>query len=129
VLYLRLIILSVRGGVRVDSDVLLVIDFVNLKIKSTQSFGGAYRSRMCVRVFIWVSAHTCMSICVCTVFLKKRTNYAIQYNTILYKLFFIITLYSLHSQVVVSDMLVIIHFIQIYLKIIIYFIIIYFITK
>jgi hypothetical protein len=26
---------------------------------------------VCVRVFIWVSAHTCMSICVCTVFLKQ----------------------------------------------------------
>jgi hypothetical protein len=25
-----------------------------------------------VRMFIGVSAHTCMSICVCTVFLKKR---------------------------------------------------------
>jgi hypothetical protein len=27
--------------------------------------------RMCVHVFIGVSARTCMSICVCTVFLKK----------------------------------------------------------
>jgi hypothetical protein len=29
---------------------------------------------MCVRVFIVVSAHTCMSIYICTVFLKKTTR-------------------------------------------------------
>jgi hypothetical protein len=61
----------VRGDVPVDSDALLVTDLVNLKIKPAQSFGGAHRGRVCVRVFIGVSAHTCMSICVCTVFLKK----------------------------------------------------------
>jgi hypothetical protein len=27
---------------------------------------------VCVRVFIGVSAHTCMIICVCTVFLKNE---------------------------------------------------------
>jgi hypothetical protein len=43
VLYLRLIILSVGGDVPVDSETLLVTDFVNLKIKPTQSFGGAHR--------------------------------------------------------------------------------------
>jgi hypothetical protein len=56
----------------VDSEALLVADFVNLKIKPAQSFGGAHRGRVCVHVFIGVSARTCMSICVCTVFLKKR---------------------------------------------------------
>jgi hypothetical protein len=50
----------------VHSDVFLVIDFVNLKIKSAQ---------LCVRVFIWVGAHTCMSICVCIMFLKKEKIY------------------------------------------------------
>jgi hypothetical protein len=59
------------GDVPVDSETLLVTDFVNLKIKLVQSFGGAHRGRMCVRVFIGVSARTCMSICICTVFLKK----------------------------------------------------------
>jgi hypothetical protein len=59
------------GDVPVDSETLLVTDFVNLKIKLVQSFGGAHRGRMCVRVFIVVSARTCMSICICTVFLKK----------------------------------------------------------
>jgi hypothetical protein len=60
------------GDVPVDSETLLVTDFVNLKIKLVQSFGGAHRGRMCVRVFIGVSARTCMSICICTVFLKKN---------------------------------------------------------
>jgi hypothetical protein len=37
---------------------------VNLKIKPAQSFIGAHRGRVCVRVFIGVSARTCISICV-----------------------------------------------------------------
>jgi hypothetical protein len=61
----------VGGDVPVDSEVLLVTDFMNLKIKPAQSFGGAHRGRVCVCMFIGVSAHTCMSICVCTMFLKK----------------------------------------------------------
>jgi hypothetical protein len=61
----------VGGNVPVDSEALLVTDFMNLKIKPAQSFGGAHRGKLCVRVFIGVSDHTCMSICVCTVFLKK----------------------------------------------------------
>jgi hypothetical protein len=62
----------VGGVIPVDSDALLVTDFVNLKIKLDQSFKGAHRGGVCVRVFIGVSAHTCMSICVCIVFIKKR---------------------------------------------------------
>jgi hypothetical protein len=42
----------VGGDVPVDSDALLVTDFMNLKIKSTQSFRGVHRDRMCMRVFI-----------------------------------------------------------------------------
>jgi hypothetical protein len=61
----------VGDDVPVDSETLLVTDFVNLKIKPTQSFRGAHTSRMCIHVFIEVSARTCMRICVCTVFLKK----------------------------------------------------------
>jgi hypothetical protein len=64
----------VEGDVPVDSEALLVTDFVNLKIKPTQSFRGAHRGRIYVRVFIGVSAHTYMSICVCTVFLKKKSS-------------------------------------------------------
>jgi hypothetical protein len=62
----------VGGDISVDSETLLVIDFVNRKIKSAQFFRGAHKGRVCVRVFIQVSARTCMSIYVCTVFLKKK---------------------------------------------------------
>jgi hypothetical protein len=71
VLYLRLIIFSVGGDIPVDSEALFVTDFMNLKIKPAQSFGGAHRDIVCVRVFIEVSDHTYMSIYVCTMFLKK----------------------------------------------------------
>jgi hypothetical protein len=40
----------VGGDVPVDSDALLVTDFVNLKIKSAQSFGVAHRNRVCICV-------------------------------------------------------------------------------
>jgi hypothetical protein len=40
----------VGGDIHIDSDALLVTNFVNLKIKSAQSFGGAYRGRVCVCV-------------------------------------------------------------------------------
>jgi hypothetical protein len=62
----------VGDDVPVDSDALLVTDFVNLKIKPAQSFRGAHRGRMYVRTFIGVSARMYMNICVCTVFLKKQ---------------------------------------------------------
>jgi hypothetical protein len=39
-----------------------LIDFVNLKIKSIQFFGGAHKDRVCVRVFIEMSTYTYMSI-------------------------------------------------------------------
>jgi hypothetical protein len=61
----------VGGDVPVNSEMLLVIDFVNLNIKSAQFFGGVHKDRMCVRVFIGVSAHTCITIYVCIVFIKK----------------------------------------------------------
>jgi hypothetical protein len=46
-------------------------DFVNLKIKLTQSFRCAHRSKVCMCVFIGVSTHICINICVYTVFLEK----------------------------------------------------------
>jgi hypothetical protein len=49
-----------------------VTGFVNIKIKPTKSFGGTYRDRLCMRVFIEVSARTYMNIYVCTVFFKKN---------------------------------------------------------
>jgi hypothetical protein len=68
------IFLSVGGDVPVDSETLLVTDLLNLKIKPVQSFECAHRSKVCAHVFIGVSAHTCMNICVCPVFLKKLTK-------------------------------------------------------
>jgi hypothetical protein len=70
VLHLQLIILSVGDDVPVDSESLLVTDFVNLKIKPAQFFGDAHNGRVCMCVFIGVSARTCMSICI----LKKNTG-------------------------------------------------------
>jgi hypothetical protein len=64
-----------RGDVPIDSKTFLVTDFVNLKIKPAQSFGDVHRGKLCMRVFIGVSTHMCMSICICTMFLKK--NYVI----------------------------------------------------
>jgi hypothetical protein len=49
-------------------------DFVNLKIKLTQSFRDTHMNTVYVRVFIGMSARTCMSIYICTVFLKKSYN-------------------------------------------------------
>jgi hypothetical protein len=66
----------VGGNVPIDSETLLVTDFVNLKIKPAQSFRCAHTDRVCVCIFIGVSALTCMSICVYTVFLKNiLSNY------------------------------------------------------
>jgi hypothetical protein len=62
----------VKDDVPVDSEVFLVTDVVNLKIKPAQFFRCAHRSSMCVLMFIGVSARTCMSIYICIVFLKKN---------------------------------------------------------
>jgi hypothetical protein len=61
----------VISDVPVDSETLLVTDFINLKIKLTQSFICAHRDRMYVHVFIRMSAHMYMNIYIYTVFLKK----------------------------------------------------------
>jgi hypothetical protein len=60
----------------VFSGTLLVTDFMNFKIKPAQSFRGAHRGKVCIRVFIRVSAHMCMSIYVYTV-LKKQIEVAL----------------------------------------------------
>jgi hypothetical protein len=80
VLHLRLIILSVGGDVSINSEALLMTDFVNFKIKSAQSFRGVHRARIYVRVLIGVSNRTCISICVYTVFLKKKLKLPIFRN-------------------------------------------------
>jgi hypothetical protein len=58
----ELIILSVKGDVSIDSKMFFVTDFVNLKIKSTQFFRGAYKGMVYVCLFIVISAHLCMSM-------------------------------------------------------------------
>jgi hypothetical protein len=75
VAYLWLIILSVVGDVSSTARHSL-IDFVNLKIKLARSFGGAYRGRICVRVYIGVSVYTCMNICVCIVWYPAKKSKA-----------------------------------------------------
>jgi hypothetical protein len=42
----------VEGNILIDSETLFVTDFVNLKIKSAQSFRSANNNRMCVHIFI-----------------------------------------------------------------------------
>jgi hypothetical protein len=70
--------------VSIDSEVLLMTDFVNLKIKPAQSFRDVRRSRMCICVFIGVNTHTCINICIYTIFLKKTLRISMnvaRYNT------------------------------------------------
>jgi hypothetical protein len=66
----------VKGDVPVNSEALLVTDFMDFKIKPVQSFRGAHKGSVCVRVFIGVSAHMYISIYICTVFLKKITKFS-----------------------------------------------------
>jgi hypothetical protein len=55
VLHLRLIILLVRCDVPIDNKTFLMTNFINLKIKPTQSFRCAHMGRVCMRVFIRMS--------------------------------------------------------------------------
>jgi hypothetical protein len=65
----------VGDNVPIDSESFLMTDFINLKIKSAQCFGGAYKGRMYVRIFIEMSDHTYMNIYVYIGFLKKESMY------------------------------------------------------
>jgi hypothetical protein len=47
----------------VDSEAILMIDFVNLNIKSAQSFKYVYRGKVYVRIFIEVNARMYINIC------------------------------------------------------------------
>jgi hypothetical protein len=60
------------SDVPINSKKLLMTNFVNLKIKSTQSFRGAHRGKVYVCAFIEVSTHMYMSICIYTVFFLKK---------------------------------------------------------
>jgi hypothetical protein len=61
----------VGGDVPVESETLLVTDFVNLQIKSTQSFRCAYRNIRCIYVFIEMSNIIYISTYIYTVAQKK----------------------------------------------------------
>jgi hypothetical protein len=65
----------VGDDVTVDSDALLVTDFVNLKIKSTQFFECAHMSRICVCVHMTECSYEHEYLCFCTVFVKKRVTF------------------------------------------------------
>jgi hypothetical protein len=58
---------------RFDNDALLVTNFINLKIKSAQSFRYAHKVRVYIHVSIRMSASACMSIYIYTMFLNKNT--------------------------------------------------------
>jgi hypothetical protein len=63
----------VRHDIPVDSETLLMTDFINLNIKPTQSFRGAHRDRVYIHILIGVSNRMYINIFVCTVFQKKST--------------------------------------------------------
>jgi hypothetical protein len=67
------------GDIPIDSDALLVTNFLNLNINLIQSFRCAHNNRICVHVFHRVSARTCISMLYC--FLKKVDGAAVQPNT------------------------------------------------
>jgi hypothetical protein len=58
----------VRGDVLINNETLLMTDFVNLKIKLTQSFECAHIDRVYVHIFIRVTVYTCINIYVDFVF-------------------------------------------------------------
>jgi hypothetical protein len=64
---------SVTDDVPVDNETFLMTDFINLKIKLAQSFGRDHMDRVYIRVFIWMNAHTYMSIYIYTIFLLKKS--------------------------------------------------------
>jgi hypothetical protein len=63
----------VGDNVPIDSDVLLVTDFMNLKIKPTQSFRYAHRGKVCVCVHRGEYLYIYMSIYICIMFLKNNS--------------------------------------------------------
>jgi hypothetical protein len=62
VLYIRLIVFLLIGDLFVDSKTFLVTDFMNIKIKSVESY-------------VFIGARKYMCICIYTVFLKKLISY------------------------------------------------------
>jgi hypothetical protein len=60
------------GDIPIDSETFLVIDFMNLKIKSSQSFECARKDSVCIHMFIEMNAHMSMIIYIYSVSKKVR---------------------------------------------------------
>jgi hypothetical protein len=63
----------VVSDVPVDDEVPLVTSGIS-RTAGAQSFGGAHRGRVCVRVFIGVSVRACCERLRCTVSFSKKIN-------------------------------------------------------
>jgi hypothetical protein len=63
----------VVSDVPVDDEALVVTSRIS-RSADTQSFGGAHRGRVYVRVFIGVSVRACVSVCVVLCDLKKEQD-------------------------------------------------------
>jgi hypothetical protein len=61
-----------RCDVPIDNEILLVIEFLNLKIRSSQSFKIIHKSMVCVHVFIRISTHTYIKYTFILYFSKKN---------------------------------------------------------
>jgi hypothetical protein len=59
----------------INSEILLITDFMNLKIKLAQFFGSAHMNKLYVRVFIGLSVCTYINIYVYPVFIKKTFSF------------------------------------------------------
>jgi hypothetical protein len=66
----------------IDSETLLVTDFMNLKIKPTQSFRGTHRNR----VYVYVHMNECLYVyeylCLYCVFFKRIISYMLSLTTL-----------------------------------------------
>jgi hypothetical protein len=65
----------VGGNVPINNETFLMTDFVNLKIKPTQSFRDAHRDMMYICVFIRLSKHIYIYLYLC--FLKKKVMFTV----------------------------------------------------
>jgi hypothetical protein len=55
----------------INNESFLVTDFVNLKIKLTQSFKNIYRGKSYVYIFIGIGSHIYLNIYIYTILIKQ----------------------------------------------------------
>jgi hypothetical protein len=60
-------------NIPIDSEVSMVTSSISRSSSPTKSFEGTHRDRVCMYVFIWISA--CMCMYVYTMFLKKLISF------------------------------------------------------